>query len=198
MNKNKKRLLIILAIFIVFISSRQRTDIAPVHQPNIVQSDFEPTPFERLNNMTSAEHVQSMKKFIDLIPKDDKLTLSKKQAEWFSAADKHYQYVKTDNLFTDNKDLVRDFVAAKARYSSYISKGINGFSCSYGHITLGDSHDSVISIIPNYCVDGQTVSKNDFGPVVQRNYKIDGKNFTLTFGKKSANSPHIVLKIEEL
>jgi len=42
------------------------------------------------------------------------------------------------------------------------------------------------------------VSKNDFGPVVQRNYKIDGKNYTLTFGRKSANSPHVLLKIEEL
>jgi len=147
--------------------------------------------------MTSAEHVQSVKKFIDLIPKDDKLTLSRKQAEWFSAADMHYQYVKTDDLFANDKGLVRDFTAAKARYNSYISKGINGFSCSYGHIALGDSHDRVISIIPKYCVDGQTVIKNKFGPVVQRNYKIDGKNYTLTFGREGVNSPHVVLKIEE-
>lgn len=198
MNKNKTRLFIILTIFVVFVFTRQRTNNSPVHQSNVVQSDFEPTPFEKLNNMTSAEHVQSVKKFIDLIPKNDKLTLSKKQAEWFSAADMHYQYVKADNLFINNKDLVRDFTAAKIRFSSYISKGINGFSCSYGHITLGDSHDSVIGIIPKYCVDGQTVIKNKYGPVVQRNYKIDGKSYTLTFGRKSANSPHVVLKIEEL
>ncbi len=77
------------------------------------------------------------------------------------------------------------------------AKSIECISTLTSQVCVGESHDSVIEKIPKSAVLEQTVTQNEYGPVVKRKYNILGTEYTIIFGRTGPVGPHRVLQIEE-
>ncbi len=195
------RTIIFLFICLVLLVSRcggEKKEVVGSTSGQRPQAHASQSSFEKDAAMDDRGHVEAIKDIMSgLYPA---YSFKKKDADAFMRADNHYRMMKDKEMMKGSEELYSKFLAAQERYNEFAKKGTTSIDTKFGRIRVGDTHDSVVDRLPKSAAVGQQVfsgNNGEYGPIVRREYSVSGKSFALTFGRRSYDSPHVVLRIEE-